>query len=96
VTLLVSPPLPGQPTLAIGRYVVSVLERLGYLASFKVNTVAAGAGLGDLSDSRRRPQIGWFTWFQDQPAPSNFIELLLTCRARRRRVRAARAPRSTS
>src|SRR5919204_2564168 len=81
VTLLMGPPLPGQPTLEIGRYVVSVLERLGYRASVKVNTSAAGAGLGDLSDSRRRPQIGWFPWFQDQPTPSNFIEPLLTCRA---------------
>src|SRR5919204_444169 len=81
VTVLMGPPLPGQPTLEIGRYVVSVLERLGYRASVKVNTSAAGAGVGDLSDSRRRPQIGWFTWFQDQPAPSNFIEPLLTCRA---------------
>jgi ABC-type dipeptide transport system, periplasmic component len=43
VMLLVSPPLPGQPTLAIGRYFVSVLERLGYRASFKVipNTATA-------------------------------------------------------
>jgi peptide/nickel transport system substrate-binding protein len=46
----------------------------------KVNTYVGG-GLGDLSDSRKRPQIGWFTWFQDQPTASNFIEPLLTCRA---------------
>jgi peptide/nickel transport system substrate-binding protein len=24
---------------------------------------------------------GWLTWFQDTPTPSNFIRLLLTCRA---------------
>jgi peptide/nickel transport system substrate-binding protein len=81
VTLLLMPPLPGQPTLQIGRYVVSVLERLGYQASLKVITNAAGAGLGDLGDSSKRPQIGWFPWFQDQPTPSNFIEPLLTCRS---------------
>jgi peptide/nickel transport system substrate-binding protein len=81
VTLLVSPPLPGQPTPAIGRYVVSVLDRLGYRASFKVIENAAAVGLGDLGDSGKRPQIGWFTWFQDTPTPSNFIGLLLTCRA---------------
>jgi hypothetical protein len=51
----------------------------GLPRSFKVN--AAGVSLGDLSDWRRRPQIGWFTWFQDHPTPSNFIEPLLTCRA---------------
>jgi ABC-type transport system substrate-binding protein/DNA-binding SARP family transcriptional activator/streptogramin lyase len=81
VTLLMTPPRPGEPTLQIGRYVVSVLDRLGYRASFRVITNAAEAGLGDLSDSRRRPQIGWFTWIQDYPTPSNFIEPLLTCHA---------------
>jgi ABC-type transport system substrate-binding protein/DNA-binding SARP family transcriptional activator len=81
VTLLVSSPIPGQPTLAIGRYVVSVLGRLGYRASFRVFQGAAAADLGDLGDSSKRPQIGWFTWFQDHPTPSNFIEPLLTCRA---------------
>jgi peptide/nickel transport system substrate-binding protein len=80
VTLLMTPPSP-TPPLQVGRYVVSVLDRLGYQASLKVITNAATAGLGDLSDSSKRPQIGWFTWFQDNPTPSNFIEPLLTCRA---------------
>jgi peptide/nickel transport system substrate-binding protein len=53
----------------------------GSPTSVKLNKAAAGATLGDLGDSRRRPQIGWFTWFQDHPTPSNFIESLLTCRA---------------
>jgi ABC-type transport system substrate-binding protein/DNA-binding SARP family transcriptional activator/streptogramin lyase len=81
VTLLMTPPKPGEPTPQIGHYVVSVLDRLGYRASFRVITYAAAVGLGELSDSRRRPQIGWLTWFQDYPTPSNFIEPLLTCRA---------------
>jgi peptide/nickel transport system substrate-binding protein len=81
VTLLMTPPSPGAPTLQIGRYVVSVLDRLGYQASLKVIANAASAGVGDLGDSSKRPQIGWFTWFQDQPTPSNFIEPLLTCRS---------------
>jgi peptide/nickel transport system substrate-binding protein len=25
--------------------------------------------------------MGWFTWYADYPAPSNFIDALLTCRA---------------
>jgi peptide/nickel transport system substrate-binding protein len=81
VTLLVTPPLSGQPTLDIGRYVVSVLDRLGFRASLRVMENAASVGVGDLGDSSKRPQIGWFTWFQDHPTPSNFIEPLLTCRA---------------
>ena len=32
-------------------------------------------------DSRAQPQIGWFTWYQDYPAPSNFIDPLLSCRS---------------
>jgi ABC-type transport system substrate-binding protein/DNA-binding SARP family transcriptional activator/streptogramin lyase len=81
VTLLMTPPSPGAPTLQVGRYVVSVLDRLGYQASLKVITNAAAVGLGDLGDSSKRPQIGWFTWFQDNPTPSNFIQPLLTCRS---------------
>jgi len=80
VTLLMTPPPSGAPMLQIGRYVVSVLDRLGYRASLKVIT-NAGAGLGDLSDSSKRPQIGWSNWLQDYPTPSNFIEPLLTCRS---------------
>ena len=81
VVLLMTPPTPGSPTRQIGRYVVSVLDRLGYRASVRVITNAAAVGSGDLGDSRRRPQIGWFTWFQDHPTPSDFIEPLLTCQA---------------
>ena len=36
---------------------------------------------GRLPDSRKRAQIGWFTWLQDFPAPSSFIDSLLSCRA---------------
>jgi peptide/nickel transport system substrate-binding protein len=81
VTLLMPPAAPGMPTLQVGRYVVSVLDSLGYRASMKVIRNAASAGVGDLGDSSKRPQIGWFTWFQDHPTPSNFIQPLLTCRS---------------
>ena len=47
----------------------------------KVSGNVASDSLGDLADSSKRPQIGWFTWFQDHPTPSNFIEPLLTCRS---------------
>jgi ABC-type transport system substrate-binding protein len=36
---------------------------------------------GPLGDSRDTPQIGWFTWFNDYPAPSNTIDELLSCRS---------------
>jgi peptide/nickel transport system substrate-binding protein len=81
VTLLLSDPFPSAPTLQIGRYVVSVLDRLGYRASTRVVSDIDASGEGALGDSRQRPQIGWFTWFQDHPTPSNFIDSLLSCRA---------------
>jgi peptide/nickel transport system substrate-binding protein len=80
VTLLMMPPPPGAAMLQIGRYVVSVLDRLGYRASLKVIT-NLGGGLGDLGDSSKRPQIGWFNWLQDYPTPSDFFTLLLSCRS---------------
>jgi len=81
VRLLLSKPFPTAPTLLIGRYVVSVLDRLGYRASAKVIDYRDPDSFGALADSRRRPQIAWFTWFQDHPTPSNFIDLLLSCRS---------------
>jgi peptide/nickel transport system substrate-binding protein len=34
-----------------------------------------------LFDSRQRTQIGWFSWYQNYPAPSDFIRTLLTCQS---------------
>jgi ABC-type transport system substrate-binding protein/DNA-binding SARP family transcriptional activator/streptogramin lyase len=77
VTLLMLP--HGAPGLRIGGYIVSVLDRLGYRASLRV--IKNAGGLGDLGDSSKRPQIGWFGWLQDYPTPSNFFKLLLSCRS---------------
>jgi DNA-binding SARP family transcriptional activator/ABC-type transport system substrate-binding protein len=79
VTVLVPPPAPTFPTTKIGRYVVSTLRRLGFRASLRV--LPSPTFERELGDSRAQPQIGWFTWYQDYPAPSNFIEPLLSCRS---------------
>jgi ABC-type transport system substrate-binding protein/DNA-binding SARP family transcriptional activator len=65
------------PSRATARYVVSVLDRLGYRASLRL--VDPNAYWNVLGDSRDRVQIGFFGWFQDYPAPSDFIDPLLTC-----------------
>ena len=78
VTVFVNVPDPAAPTKRIGAYTVSVLNRLGYRASLKVLPTITP---GPLGDSRDRPQIGWFTWFNDYPAPSNTIDELLSCRS---------------
>ncbi|HEX9413770.1 MAG TPA: ABC transporter substrate-binding protein, partial [Ktedonobacterales bacterium] len=70
---------PGVPVQATGRYLVSVLRQLAYRASLRVigpNTYYQRAG-----DSRMHVQIGEFTWYQDFPAPSDFIDPLFTCRS---------------
>lgn len=69
--------IPVQPT---GRYLVSVLDRLGYRATLDVIT-NPNAYVKRLYDSRQHAQLGWFSWYQDFPAPSDFIGPLLTCRS---------------
>jgi ABC-type transport system substrate-binding protein/DNA-binding SARP family transcriptional activator len=77
VTVLYGSEGTSFPSAATGRYVVSVLDRLGYRASLR--TVGARSYFGVLGDSRDGVQAGFFSWYQDYPAPSDFIESLLTC-----------------
>jgi peptide/nickel transport system substrate-binding protein len=77
VTLLVEPPDATDPTTKVGSYVVSVLDRLGYRASLRVSANFYPV----IGDSRSHVQIGWFSWYQDYPSPSDFIAVLLTCRS---------------
>jgi YVTN family beta-propeller protein len=65
------------PSLATARYVVSVLGQLGYRASLRV--VSPEAYYSVLGDSRDQVQAGFFSWYQDYPAPSDFIGPLLSC-----------------
>jgi peptide/nickel transport system substrate-binding protein len=66
------------PDQATGRYLVSVLDQLGYRASLQVITDWQAYDQR-LYDSRQRMQVGWFSWYQDYPAPADFISPLLTC-----------------
>ena len=65
------------PSRATGRYVVSVLDQIGYRASLR--TVSPETYFGVLGDSRDGVQAGFFSWYQDYPAPSDFIDPLFTC-----------------
>jgi YVTN family beta-propeller protein len=67
-------PLPAPAT---GRYVVSVLDQLGYRATLRV--MGPNTYFSLLGDSRDRVQVGFFPWLQDFPAPSDFIDPLFTC-----------------
>ena len=68
------------PDRTTGHYLVSVLDQLGYRASLRVVT-NPDAYARRLYDSRQRTQAGWFSWYQDYPAPSDFISPLLTCQS---------------
>ncbi len=70
------------PVQATGRYLVSVLDQLGYRASLQVIPGSDGNAYNRrLYDSRQRTQIGWFSSYEDYPAPSDFIRPLLTCQS---------------
>ena len=77
VTVLYGSQGASFPSLATAHYVVSVLDQLGYRASLR--TVNPLAYFGTLGDSRDRAQAGFFSWYQDYPEPSDFIDPLLTC-----------------
>jgi YVTN family beta-propeller protein len=77
VTVLYSDQGAPFPSPATARYVVSVLDQLGYRALLRV--VSPDAYYSVLGDSRNQLQAGFFSWYQDYPAPSDFIDPLLSC-----------------
>jgi peptide/nickel transport system substrate-binding protein len=77
VTVLAGGWDPGNPVRAVGRNLVSILDKLGYRATLLV--VDQNSFFQRASDSREHIQIGEFSWYQDFPAPSDFIVPLLTC-----------------
>src|SRR5262249_59148620 len=74
VTLLMTPPDPRfTPTIKIGRYVVSVLDQLGYRASLQV----VQAPWDVMVNPRSRAQIGEDDWAQFlSVSPSDFVSVL--------------------
>jgi peptide/nickel transport system substrate-binding protein len=68
----------GNPDQAAGRYFVSILDQLGYRASLRV-IHDQQKYVQRAFDSSAQAQIGEFSWYQDFPAPSDFIVPLFTC-----------------
>jgi len=78
VTLLYSAGLdPNWPSPATARYVVSLLDQLGYRASLR--ETGADTYWSLLGDSRDHMQAGFFVWYADYPEPSEFVGPLLSC-----------------
>ena len=64
---------------SFGEYFVSLLNSLGYKASLK--TLDRGVYFDTVDDSKNKAQIGWWDWYQDYPAASDFLNTLLSCDA---------------
>jgi peptide/nickel transport system substrate-binding protein len=68
------------PVMPTGRYLVSVLDQLGYRASLRVIN-GSNAYLRQAYDSRRHTQLSWFSWYTDYPSASDMIGPVLSCRS---------------
>jgi peptide/nickel transport system substrate-binding protein len=68
-----------KPIARQGRYLVSVLDSLGYRA--RLRPVDPRAYFPTVSDSRVRAQAGYYTWVAEYPSAGDFIPPQLSCAA---------------
>jgi len=62
---------------AVGTYLQSVLSDLGYQASLQ--SISGDIQFTYIQNSNNKVQIAVSQWYQDYPAPSNFIHVLFGC-----------------
>ena len=62
---------------AVGTYVVSVLNSLGYKATLK--PLSANIQFNYIQNTKNKVQISLSQWYQDYPAASDFLKILLSC-----------------
>jgi len=62
---------------AVGAYLQSVLTDLGYQASLQ--SISGDIQFTYIQNSNNKVQISVTQWYQDYPAPSNFLHVLLGC-----------------
>jgi peptide/nickel transport system substrate-binding protein len=61
----------------IGTYLTSVLNELGFKATLKV--ISGNIQFTYIQNTNNNVQISVTDWYQDYPAPSDFINVLLSC-----------------
>jgi len=61
----------------IGLYMQSVLRELGYDAALK--TLSNSLQFTYIQNTKNQVQISVTAWYQDYPAPSNFLNVLFSC-----------------
>jgi peptide/nickel transport system substrate-binding protein len=64
---------------AQGRFLVSVLRSIGYRA--RLESVGTDVYFGQVLDSRRRAQAGYYTWLAEYPSAADFIPPQFSCAA---------------
>ena len=70
--------VPNDPVdLSIGEYIQSVLNSIGYKATLK--PLSLNIEFPYISNTKNKVQISWTEWFQDYPAASDFLNVLLGC-----------------
>jgi peptide/nickel transport system substrate-binding protein len=62
---------------AMGGYMQSVLNGLGYKTSVKA--LSTDIQWQNISNTNNKMQIGLSTWYEDYPAASDFLYILLSC-----------------
>ena len=63
--------------LAVGQYIQSVLNSLGYKATVK--PLSANIQFTYIQNTKNKVQISVSQWYQDYPAASDFLNVLLSC-----------------
>ncbi len=62
---------------AVGQYVQSVLNSIGYKATVK--PISANIQFTYIQNTKNKVQISLSQWYQDYPAASDFLKILLSC-----------------
>jgi peptide/nickel transport system substrate-binding protein len=62
---------------ALGVYLQSVLRELGYDAALK--SISSNIQFTYIQNTKNQVQISVSTWYQDYPAPSDFLNVLFSC-----------------
>ncbi len=62
---------------AVGQYVLSVLNSIGYKATLKPQS--ANIQFNYIQNTKNKVQISLTQWYQDYPAASDFLKVLLSC-----------------
>jgi peptide/nickel transport system substrate-binding protein len=67
------------PDKALGEQMVSDLTKIGYKASLQVLAGTIQYAFVQNSNNSKKWNIAWSAWYQDYPAPSDFLNVLLGC-----------------